>query len=423
MKVYPLGGAQEVGRSGFIIEENGKKILLDYGVKFQEGPLREHLYPLDVNTKLDAVIISHAHMDHSGYAPHIYKTQTPPCFTAPPTIPLSKMLLEDSLKIARIENKKPPFSKRNIKDWMRNTYSVHYNQRVEIAKDVWIRLKDAGHIVGAAMTEIEFPKHKVVYTGDYNDYETMLMNKADFNFQNVKTLITEGTYGDRNHPDRKMEVKRFIRSVKETIEEGGHVLIPSFAVGRAQEILMMLHGHVNVPIYLDGMARSASDITLSYPDYVKNIEQVEVALKSARWIKHPRMREQALKEQSVIVTTAGMLQGGPVMYYMEEIKDQKRSKILLVGYQVEGTPGRILMDRGVWAKDDYELNVKATIEKYDFSAHTDKKGVIKNIKHTDSIENVIVVHSDKDVATRFSEELKDLGLNAIAPAIGEVVKL
>lgn len=421
MKLLALGGALEVGRSGFLLEDSGVRVLLDYGVKLQEGPIRRQEYPLPLPVRIDALILSHAHLDHCGFLPVVYKRQAPATFMTPVTVPLAKLLLEDSIKVARKQGIEPPFSKGDIRALMRNIYAVPYNKRVRIKGDVYFYFKDAGHIPGSALTLVEFPKKRILYTGDFNLTKTKLQNPADFDFRNIDVLIIESTYGDRDHPDREMEERAFLRRVEETVANGGIALVPVFAVGRAQEILMILD-KLNLPVYLDGMAKDASDIIMSYPEYVSDPLALERALSKAVWVHSNRKRDEALARECVIVTTAGMIQGGPVLYYLPEIKDNPKNSILFVGYQVPGTPGREILERKVWRWDGYEFKIRAKVRRFDFSAHAGRKELLRAVKSADP-EKVVLVHGDADVIEKFRQELESQGYDVLVPRIGQVYEV
>ena len=308
-----LGGCQEVGRSSFILDF-GKKILFDNGVKLTP---KHPKYPLPIETNLDGVVISHAHLDHSGNLPHLFVDSNFLCHMTPPTLEISKMLWADTLKISGFEGIDLDWDKNHIKKVEKYTFPSPYKRKLDITANASLEFFDAGHIVGSAMSKVSFEDKDFLYTGDFKKDETRLFKGADLNVGNVDYLMMESTYGDRNHPPRKEVEKLFVEEVQNTIDNGGWALVPAFAVGRSQEIIDILKEYkIPAPIYLDGMAQRASRITLSFPQYLKRPRFLKRALSQVNWVKGQSFRKNALKQPSVIVTTAGMLQGGPAIGYL-----------------------------------------------------------------------------------------------------------
>ncbi|MBN1941351.1 MAG: MBL fold metallo-hydrolase [Candidatus Diapherotrites archaeon] len=415
-----LGGAEEVGRSSFVLDY-GEKILLDRGVKLSSEVTE---YPLPVTTNLDAVIISHAHLDHSGNLPHLFLESRFMCYMTISTLDLSKLLWFDSLKIARLEAMEPEWTKDEIARTEKYSFPTNYRKRVQITEQATLEFFDAGHILGSAMSLLDLGDKKVVYTGDYKLLETRLHNGADLNIHGTDYLIIESTYGDRNHPPRKETEKLFIEAVQDTLDKGGWVLVPSFAVGRSQEIIDILAEHkVNAPVFFDGMCQKAAKIMLDHPNMLKNPGFLKKALNKAVWVKGHSFRKKALKQPSVIVSSAGMLAGGPILHYLKEVYSDKNSSVLMTGFQVPGTPGRMLLETGKIDVDGTTLDVKARVEKFDFSAHADQTEMIQTVKKL-SPKKVLLVHGDKEVIPVFqSKILEETGIETVVPRAGEKIKL
>ena len=415
-----LGGCQEVGRSSFLLDF-GEKVLFDNGVKLTP---KETEYPLPVETNLDGIVISHAHLDHSGNLPHLFVESDFMCYMTPPTLDIAKILWYDTLKISGYEGIDLDWSETEIKKTEKFTFPVHYRKPVDITKNSTLEFFDAGHIIGSAMSKVSFQDKSFLYTGDFKKDETRLFKGADLDVGNVDYVMMESTYGDRNHSSRKDIEKLFVEEVQNTIDKGGWALVPAFAVGRSQEVIDILKEYrVNAPIYLDGMGQKAARVMLSYPKYLKNHKFLKKALEDVIWIRGNQMRKKALKQPSVIVTTAGMLQGGPVHHYLKTVHSDPNSSILLTGYQVETTPGRKLMETKRIDIDGSEYTVKAKVEKFDFSAHASQQEMLDSLKKW-SPSKVFLVHGDKDVMPVFKGRIEeDLGISTHILKQGEKTKL
>lgn len=419
VKIKFLGAAEEVGRSAFLVDA-GDKILLDYGVKLTP---KQTEYPAKIETNLDAVIISHAHLDHSGNLPHLYLDSRHLCYMTQPTLDLAKMLWHDTLNIAGMEGMDAPFSKEEIRRTEKYTFAVNYRRRMDITENSSMQFFDAGHILGSAITRLDLKDKTLVYTGDFQPLETRLHNGADLGIKKCDYLIIESTYGDRNHPPRKESEKIFVEHVQDTIDRGGHALIAAFAVGRSQEVVDILNEYkLNAEIYFDGMGQKASRIYLQYPRYLKDHAFLKKALNKVHWIRNIGMRKKALKEPSVIVTTAGMLTGGPIYYYLPELYKDKNSELMLTGYQVKETPGRAVLETNKINLNGINVELKMQLEKFDFSAHASRDELLKTIEKW-SPEKVILVHGDAEVVEVFKTEIERRGFEAIAPKIGDEVQL
>ncbi len=411
-----LGGAREVGKSAVLLQD-GKSLMLDHGVKL--GIKQE--YPLPA-PRVDGIVLSHAHLDHSGAVPTIYNNELVPTFGTAPTLKLSELLLDDSLEIARKEHLQPRFHKRQISSFMNRYINMDYHSRNELG-NFGIEMHDAGHVSGSAITLIERTKAKenrrVVYTGDFKMVPQYLHKGAEVVKSDV--LITESTYATREHPDRNKLIKDFVENVRETLDNGGTALVPVFAVGRSQEILSILYRHRLTPAtFVDGMARAATSIILKHPDFIRHDGVLSKAVEECMMIKDKRHRKDVLNEPSIILTTAGMLNGGPVLSYITKLN--KNSKILITGYQVAGTNGRTLLDKGVVTIDEHPVKINTPTVYYDLSAHAGKDDLYKYVKLS-SPRVVICMHGDEQNTTDFAENLKLEGFEAYSPKIGEVIKL
>ena len=407
MKLEFLGAMGCVGASGILVEENNDKIVLDYGTKVREIPPK---FPLPVE-KPKAVLLSHAHLDHSGGIPLLVKKYSTPIYALDVTKDLTELLLEDSIKVSREEGVELPFNEFDVRQTIKNFVLVDYNKPFKVG-NFQITYFDAGHIPGSAMIFVENKDTNLLYTGDINDINTRLLEKCEDDLPKVKNLIIEGTYSDRQHPDRKREEKELVKMIEETISDNHPAIVAAFAVGRAQEILLILAKHgISYPLFMDGMAKKATTIINRYKKYLREPEDLEEALKFVTYVKG-RMRRKLVKEAACIITTSGMLTGGPVVKYIEKLYKKEKASLILTGWQIEGTPGRILLETGRFIHENLDLEVKMRVKRFDFSAHAGRRGLFDFVKKINP-EKVFCVHGDH--TEEFAEELRREGFDAVAP--------
>ena len=405
MRLRFLGGCKEVGRSAILIDE----ILLDYGMKVGDPPS----YPLN-GLRPSSVIVSHAHLDHSGVVANLMDLK-PNVFMTPVTRDLSLLLAKDSLKITQGTL---PFGPEDVQLLMQQVQPTTYREEFQV-KGYSAQLFDAGHIPGSSSIYLDGEK-RLLYTGDINTMDTRLLNEADVKYPDVDVLIVESTYFGRSHPNRKELEKQFVDSITQTLDDGGNAIIPCFAISRTQEILMILDSY-GLRSYIDGMGIDASQIIERYPMYLKNVDKLRDTLDNAMVIE-PNQRSLVLKEPSVIVTTAGMLNGGPVLYYLAKKYDDPKSKVLLTGYQIEGTNGRNALERRCININGKMLPLNMGLEYYDFSAHADDAGLKTIVRRCKNAEVIFAVHGDDTVG--FAQWIQDnYGCNAIAPKNGDEIML
>lgn len=413
MKLTFLGAAREVGRSGILVEA-GKRILLDHGVKL--GARTE--YPMPFQGFVDAYVLSHAHLDHSGFSPALYENANIPCFAAAPTLALSSLLLQDSLKIAKINQQRLPFSPFLIRKFEHASIPLGYRKPFPLERDTTLTLLDAGHIPGAAITEIYSEHKRLVYTGDFKLEETRLHRGADF-AEKIDILLTESTYSESDHPPRKEIERKLKASVKETLARGGNVLFPAFAVGRSQELLMLMAELVpEADVYLDGMSRAATEIIADYPSYIRDANALRKGMRNAEWVVSQVQRKKALSKPSVIISSAGMLEGGPALSYLLGLNEF--SKIILTGFQIAGTNARRLWETRTVNVDEIPTEIKQEVEYYDMSAHAGRSDLFKFVKRANP-EKVFCVHGDH--CEKFAEELCGMGFEAYAPMMGKTFEV
>ena len=408
-----LGGVREVGRSAVLVDTGSEKILLDYGVRINVKPTQ---YPEKVNSKLNAILLTHAHLDHSGAIPILYhQGQKCTFYGLDINKPLSRMLLFDSWKISRYEGEEERYTKNDIKTAMRRFKSVEYKKPFRIGK-TRVTFFDAGHIPGSAMILLETNGKSILYTGDFNLSDTRLISGADIDPSNVDVLITESTYSDREHPNRFAEERNMIEAIQETTANDGVALVSCFAIARTQEILLILDEYeVEGDIYVDGMSKKATRMIDSHPELQREYNKVKRSLDrlGIKFITNPSIRRKVIKPPSIIVTTSGMLTGGPVAHYIERLYDKEDCTLILTGFQVPGTEGALLLKTGRYIHEDLDLRLKMSVRRFDFSSHASRTELFKFARKMNP-ERIFCIHGDNTV--RFAKELKhEYGLDAVSP--------
>ncbi len=409
MRFRFLGGASRVGSLGLVAEQNGMRLLFDYGMT----PTSPPGYP-EQAPEVDMLLLTHAHVDHSGMVPWVVSRYGMEVLATPATSSVSEILMEDILKISEYEGYPKQYYKRDIKETKRAFREISFGESV-YAGGMEIVPHSAGHIPGATMYQL-MNGRSYMFTGDINTINTRLVWKA----KPVKTdvLIMESTYAGREHPNRAEQEADFLASIDEVISRGGQAIIPSFAVGRTQEMMLLLEKH-GYDVWVDGMGKSISFIYLDNPDYIRSESKLKRAIKHVRMVRGRRDREKAAREAEVIVTTSGMMDGGPVLSYVERIKDDPKSGIFLTGYQVEGTNGRKLVETGMLNISGVDERIEAEVKQYDFSAHAGHSELLEFARACEP-EDIVLMHGDnrKLLADELEKEF-----NVYTPAEGEEFEL
>lgn len=454
IKLTCLGSFREVGRSSILIQTNESNVLLDCGLNVGNA---QDLFPYLDNYnfrihELDAVILSHAHLDHSGLVPYLYKFgYNGPVYTTEPTLHLSTMLQLDYLNICKREGRSSPYSKKDIKQCVLHSYPLEWGKVTDISPDIKLTLHNAGHILGSSLIHLHFGNgdHNLVFTGDYKFQRTRLLEAASCKFPRLETLITESTYGGVQDiiPSRHESEKTLIQVLNSTIRAGGKVLIPVLAVGRAQEIMVVLEDFMSrkmieqVPVYVDGMISEATAIHTTHPDYLN----AELREKIFHQGKNPFVSEiftqvdgyQARDDiisggPCIIMATSGMLQGGPSVQYLKGIADDENSSILFCSYQVEGTLGRRIQkgyrEFQYFSAQGSKVPVKIKLNVYTiegFSGHSNRSQIISFIRKVKPRpERVITLHGESSKCMGLASVIhKRLKSETRAPLNGETIVL
>lgn len=320
----------------------------------------EFRYVLDEGL-LDAIIITHAHLDHSGMLPYLfrYKLFDGPIYTTPPTRDLMTLLQQDFIEIQHMNGVEPLYRPKDIKEVIKHTITLDYGEVRDIAPDIRLTLHNAGHILGSSIVHLHIGNglHNIAITGDFKFIPTRLFEPAVSRFPRLETLVMESTYGGSNdyQMPREEAEKRLIEVIHQTLKRGGKVLIPAMAVGRAQEIMMVLEeyarvGGIEVPIYLDGMIWEATAIHTAYPEYLSKHIREQIFHEGYNPFLNPifksvansRERQDIIDsgEPAIIIATSGMLVGGPSVEYFKQLAPDPKNSIIFVSYQAEGTLGR-----------------------------------------------------------------------------------
>lgn len=403
-----------MGRSAVALSSGDSEVLFDYGVQVD----REPGFPLHISPKnLDGIILTHAHLDHSGGIPLFYSRSKLPLYSTELTLKLSRILLNDFLKLAGYYL---PFEHPELESMVNSGIFVEYGETVQVGK-FKVKFLEAGHIPGSAQILVEVEGKKIVYTSDINMLETKLLKGADLDYGEISTLILESTYATEDHPNRQEAEKLFVGRIREVVEAGGTVLVPAFSVGRSQEVLCILEANgFEHPVFMDGMALEVNETMLQHPLYFRDYALLRRALEKARWITQWRERREAVRQPCVIVSPAGMLKGGAAAFYVEKIAREKRNAIFLVSYQIPGTPGRVLLEqRRVYVNGKLKP-VEAEVEKFSFSSHSGSKELKSLLKSLQGNPAVYTVHGERESCQALAQWIEEeLGFEAQAPSAGE----
>ncbi|CAD6368573.1 conserved hypothetical protein [metagenome] len=457
VSLITLGGFSQVGRSCMLLSTPESKILVDCGI----NPGAKHpmdSFPrldfLDITLdELDAVVIGHAHLDHTGFLPALCKFgYKGPIYCTEPTLPMMNLIQLDAIKVASAQGRTPMYAERDVKQIMKQAITLPYSTVTDISPDIKLVFANAGHILGSALCHFHIGNgdHNFVYSGDIKFGKSILFEAASWNFPRVETLLIESTYGAKEdiQPTRQEVESAFINAVNNTLADGGKVLIPIPAVGRAQEIMMVIDHYmksgemVEAPVFTEGMISEASAIHEAYPEYLarelkqKILETDDNPFDSEYFtnIEHADAREEPMRDNSpcIILATSGMLEGGPVLEYFKNIAPDKKNKVLFVSYQVNGTMGRRVLDGskqvtmlGKEGKVEV-VTINCSVEKLDgFSGHSDYNQLMSFVQRLrPKLRRVLVNHGERRKSENLAMNIRRMfRVPAHYPQVQEAIKL
>lgn len=419
MDVKVLGAANEVGRSGFLVNCNGTNLLLDYGVMFGRRGTPP-VYPLHVKPKdLDAIIITHAHLDHSGNVPSLFVSGNTDVYATPPTFDLSKLLIEDMLKI---EKNSHPFDIPELNNMMKNAKEIGFKQKVTKGNATF-ELRESGHVIGGGTILVESEKKRLFYTGDIKPSGSRMLREADFDIGEIDLLITESTYSQTEQKPRRESEKELVEFANEVIDRKGILFIPSFSVERSQEIACILkNANFKHKIIMDGMALKVNEIMFRHLDYLRDPKVFSEAINSSTAIREHSERKRAMNDPCVVISPAGMLVGGNAVFYLQNLAFDDKNGIALVSYQGEGTPGKKLLETGKVSSRGRDVNVTAEVKQFEFSGHADRNELFDMIKKIKGNPKVWAIHGDSESCDMFAKEIHEkFGLETYAPAVNDTI--
>ena len=415
LKVQFLGATREVGRAAIAVMTEKTKLLLDYGVMADHEPG----FPMHVPPKeVDGVVITHGHLDHSGAVPIFHIQERKPVFGTRLTFEFAQLLISDFIHLSGYYL---PFEYIELRSMMRNTVSLNYREKRTVG-DIQLQLLDAGHLPGSAQALVEANGKRLIYTSDFNTINTQLLKAADRDYGPVDAFVIESTYADEEHPERAAMEKEFVEKVTDVVENGGTVLIPAFSVGRSQEIACVLAGHhFEYSITVDGMAREANRIISNYTMFLRDPHLFLDAVNLANVVEGWRDRRLATGKPGAIISPAGMLKGGPAAFYVQKLGKKSRNAVFLVSYQIPGTPGRELMEKGRCVIDGKMRKIKAQVERFDFSSHSGASELQETVRKLEGNPKLYVIHGAEGNCERFAKWIREeTGFEAVAPRSGDI---
>ncbi|MDK2892275.1 beta-CASP ribonuclease aCPSF1 [Methanohalophilus sp.] len=427
VRLTSLGGCREVGRSCFVLSTPESKVMIDCGVNVgSDENMTPYLYVPELQPfkQLDAIIVTHAHLDHQGLVPLLYKYgYEGPIYCTPPTRDMMVLLQLDYIDVAAKDGKRIPYDSADVRNALKHTIVMDYEEVTDIAPDIKLTFHNAGHIIGSSISHFHIGDglHNVVITGDFKYGPTRLFNPAVNKFPRVETVITESTYGASNalQPPLKDAERHLQQVIRDTIQQEGVVVIPAFAVGRSQEVMIVIEEAIRkgiideIPVYLDGMIWEATAIHATYPEYLNNDLRKLIFQKGQnpflaecfKPVDSNELRQKIINEPHpcVILATSGMMNGGPVIEYFKAFAPSEKNTLIFVGYQADGTLGRriqkgwkeIPLSSGRGGTETIEMNMN--VEVIDgFSGHSDRRQLMEYFKKMrPQPERIFTEHGDE----------------------------
>ena len=456
VRTTALGSYREVGRACHLVTSNESRVMIDVGVNIASDtdPMPYFTAPEALPMeKMDAVVLTHAHLDHAGMLPVLFRYgYRGPVYCTPPTRDMMLLLQSDYLKVGGAEGKRAPYDMEDIRTCMRHVIDVDWGQTVDITPDIKLTFHNAGHILGSSSVHLHVGegKHNIVFSGDQKYEKSWLFDAANTRFPRCETLVIESTYGASGdfQPSREEATQELQDIVSRTIQRGGKLICPVFAVGRSQEVMIAIDelfrsGAVKpVPVYLDGMIQEATAIHSSHPNYLTQSLRKSLLKDdgnnpfTSEWfrpVQGREMRESIIMDSSpcIVLATSGMMNGGPVMNYFQNWAHENRNSLCFVGYQAEGTLGRRLQ-KG-FSEVPMVINGQTEIVKIGcematidgFSGHSDRRQLLEFIENmSPRPKNVICHHGDYFKCNELGRTLREkFKVRTYAPQNLETIRL
>ncbi|KFP30336.1 Integrator complex subunit 11, partial [Colius striatus] len=443
IKVTPLGAGQDVGRSCILVSIAGKNVMLDCGMHM--GYNDDRRFPdfsyITQNGRLtdflDCVIISHFHLDHCGALPYFSEMvgYDGPIYMTHPTKAICPILLEDYRKIT-VDKKGETnfFTSQMIKDCMKKVVAVHLHQTVQVDEELEIKAYYAGHVLGAAMFQIKVGCESVVYTGDYNMTPDRHLGAAWVDKCRPDLLITESTYATTIRDSKRCRERDFLKKVHETVERGGKVLIPVFALGRAQELCILLETfwermNLKAPIYFStGLTEKANHYYKLFITWTNQKIRKTFVQRNMFEFKHIKAFDRAFADNPgpmVVFATPGMLHAGQSLQIFRKWAGNEKNMVIMPGYCVQGTVGHKILSgqRKLEMEGRQILEVKMQVEYMSFSAHADAKGIMQLIRQAEP-RNVLLVHGEAKKMEFLKQKIEqEFHVSCYMPANGETTTI
>ncbi len=453
LRVTTLGCCRQVGRAAFLLTTPQSKVLIDCGESpgatgAASSPYLHvpEIYPFST---LDAVVLTHAHLDHTAYVPLLYRYgYDGPVYTTPATRDLAAMLQLDYLDVNNKEDKAPPYSSNEVREFVKHTITLGYGDVTDIAPDLKLTLHNAGHILGSAIAHFNVGNglYNIAFTGDLYYAKSRLFNPAVSQFPRLEALVMESTYGGSEDfsPSRADAEAHLCEVISETLSSGGKALIPAFAVGRSQELMLALEEGIRnkklpaCKIYLDGMIKEATAMHTAYPEYLNNDLRNQIfrdnynpfLAECFEQVDSYEKRQEVIfsKDPCVIISTSGMLNGGPVLDYLSNLAESEKNTLIFVGYQADGTYGRRIQkgwrEVPMGKKGSIIINMEVqTVE--GFSGHADRKQLMNYVQYVQpKPERVFTIHGEESKTIDLASSIyKKYHIQTVSPQNLETYRL
>jgi uncharacterized protein len=454
IRISFLGASRQVGRSCFLLQTPESRVLLDCGIDPGQDEGSEAYPFLDAPefniSEIDAVVISHSHLDHCGLVPYLFKFgYKGPVYCTAPTRDVMSLLQLDMVKIQRNEGKEPIYTSEEVRDVVLHTITLDFDEVSDITPDIRITFYNAGHILGSSLVHFNIGNglHNLVYTGDLKYARTNVLEPANTQFPRVETLITESTYGGKDNVMAEAEADDYmIKVVKETFARGGKVLMPVLGSGRAQEVMIIMERLIregkipHTPVYLDGMLWDITAIHTAYPEFLnRNIRQQIFHKENNPFLSDVFKRVGSQKERQevilnegscLILATSGMLTGGPSMQYLKALAGDKRHSLVFSCYQPAGSLGKKIRDgeTEIMTHDNNKkehLKINMEVHKVEITNHSDRRQLMNFVKRCNpQPRKVIVIHGEQSRCLDLASSIhKQFRMETVAPKNLEVIRL